>query len=166
MRITQYLLVAVLAHSLLLSTASAAELTAAQKREIISDCTELIHDYAYYRDLRDPEQVANLFTQDGGMQARGEWSIGHEALKAHVLSDDMSTVSMHLISTIKIFPIDENNATGVTYFAVANEPKAEGGRPATMESFRAIGQYHDKMVRTEDGWKFAERISAASFLKP
>ena len=163
MKITQYLLAVVLAHSLLLSTASAAELTAAQNREIISDCTELIHDYAYYRDLRDPEQVANLFTEDGGMQERGEWSIGHEALKAHVLSDDMSTVSMHLISTIKIFPIDENNATGVTYFAVANEPKTEDGRPATLESFRAIGQYHDKMVRTEDGWKFAERISDAVF---
>lgn len=166
MRTIRYLLVALTVQILLLPVASAAGLTESQKREIILSCTELIHDYAYYRDLRDPEQVANLFTEDGGMQAKGEWSIGGEELKAHVLSDDMSTESMHLITTIKIFPIDENNATGVTYFAVANEPKTDDGRPASLEAFRAIGQYHDKMVRTDAGWKFAERLSKAYFLKP
>lgn len=150
---------------LMISTANA-ELTAEQEREIIFDCTQLVNTYAYYRDLRDPEMVASVFTEDARMRARGQWNEGREGIEAHVRSDNPETITMHMITTVKIMPIDENNATGVSYFAVANELKGDGTRPASMQSFTAVGKYLDTFVRTEDGWKIAERMDSATFLKP
>lgn len=163
-QILKYISVA-LAAQVFLASGALAQLSAEDKREIIFDCTLLVNDYAYYRDLHDPENFANLFTEDARMTARGEWLSGREALADHVLHDDPNAVSMHMVSTVKITPIDETNATGVTYAAVANEQKGEGG-PATLESFTVIGQYFDKFVKTEDGWKISERIFTVIYRKP
>jgi hypothetical protein len=70
-----------------------------------------------------------------------------------------------MISTVKITPFDENNATGVTYAAVANEPIGEGDT-AVLESFTVIGKYFDTFVRTDDGWKISERIFTVIYHKP
>ncbi len=154
----------VLMAQLILITSVFADLSAAEKREIIFDCTLLVNDYAYYRGLRDPENFANLFTEDARMTVRGEWIGGREALVDHVLHDDPNDVSMHLVTTVKIEPIDEQNATGVTYAAVAHGLK--GDAPATLESFEVIGNHFDKYVKTEDGWRISERIFNVIYRKP
>lgn len=163
MPLLRYILLAMMFQLAFVSSASA-ELSAADKREIIFDCTLLVHDYAYYRDLRDPESFANLFTDDARMTVRGEWIGGRKALVDHVLGDDPNDVSMHMVSTVKITPVDENSATGVTYAAVAHGLKGEA--PATLESFEVIGQYFDKFANTEDGWKISERVFTVIYRKP
>ncbi len=89
MKIVGYLVVG-LALPMLLPYASAAELSAAQKREIIFECQQLVTDYAYYRDLRDADKFAELFTEGARMQARGHWNEGRQALRDHVNSEDES----------------------------------------------------------------------------
>ena len=163
MRSLAVFLIAVIAQIFLASSA-VAQLTAQQEREIIFDCTLLVHDYAYYRDLRDPDKFADLFTDDARMTVRGNWIGGREALANHVLEDDPTDVSMHMVSTVKITPVDENNAIGVTYAAVAHGLKGEAA--ATLESFDVIGKYFDKFVKTEDGWKISERMFNVIYRKP
>jgi hypothetical protein len=167
MTIARSLLIASTTLLLLTSFANAAELTAAQKRDIIFECQQLVTDYAYYRDLRDADNVAALFTEDARMLARGHWNVGHQELRDHVNNDDMSTVSLHLITTIKIMPQDENTATGITYAAVAHEAKGEDeSAPVPLEAFAVIGKYHDTFVRTDKGWKISERAFRPTFRKP
>lgn len=66
------LLICATAQLLLLSVAGAAELSTAQAREIIAECQQLVSDYAYYRDLRDADRVAELFAENGRMMARND----------------------------------------------------------------------------------------------
>jgi len=166
MRIIRYLVIG-LAAQMLLPYASAAELTASQEREIIFECQQLVTDYAYYRDLRDPEKFADIFTADARLQVRGQWNEGRQALRDHINSDDKNTVSMHLMTTIKIFPEDENSATGVSYVAVAHEPRgADTSAPVPLDNFVVVGKYHDTFVRTDDGWKISERSFTPIFRKP
>jgi hypothetical protein len=166
MRIVAYLAVS-LTMQLLLPSVSTAELSAAQKREIIFECQQLVTDYAYYRDLRDADKFAELFTEDARMQARGQWNEGRQALRDHVNNDDMDTVSMHLMTTIKIMPQDEKSATGISYAAVAHEPKGEDeSAPVLLDNFVVVGKYHDTFVLTDDGWKISERIFRPVFRRP
>jgi hypothetical protein len=37
------------------------------------------------------------------------------------------------------------------------------GQPIPVKGFAVLGQYHDKYVRTEEGWKFAERVMKPVF---
>ena len=166
MKIARYLVIGLVVQ-MLLSFASAAELSAAQKREIIFECQQLVTDYAYYRDLRDADKFAELFTENARLLARGEWKQGRQALRDHVNGDDMDTVSMHLMTTIKIIPQDENSAIGISYVAVAHKPKAEDESAAVpLDNFVVVGKYHDTFVLTDDGWKISERSFRPTFRNP
>ncbi len=141
------------------------ELSTSQKREVIFDCQLLVNDYAIYRDQRNAKKLANLFTKDARMFARGKWNIGHNALINHVLQDDENTLSMHLMTTIQITPIDKNNAIGVSYAAIADEIK--GDSPViSLHAFTVIGKYNDKYALTAQGWKISERIFTPIFARP
>jgi|SaaInlV_100m_DNA_5_1039725.scaffolds.fasta_scaffold07153_3 hypothetical protein len=165
MKTIRYVSIFLLGQLMSFSSVAAAELSAAQKREIIFDCTQLVNDYAYYRDLHDPVGFANIFSEDARLQARGVWLEGDE-IAQHVLNDDPAEVSMHLMTTIKIMPIDESSAIGVSYGAVAHEPKGQDGAAAVLSSFVVIGQYHDKFKMTDEGWKISERAFDVIFRKP
>ncbi len=166
MKIIRYLAAALLVQ-MLLPYASATELSAAEKREIVLECQQLVTDYAYYRDLRDADKLAELFTEDARMHVRGHWKVGHQELRDHVNSDDMNTVSMHLMTTIKIITRDEDSASGVSYVAVAHERKAEDEpAPVPLDNFVVVGKYHDTFVRTNNGWKISERVLKPIFRKP
>lgn len=165
MKTFRVLFAALAAQLILVGGANGAELTAAQKREIIFDCTQLVYDYGYYRDLRDPAGFSGIFTEDARFQGGGKWYSGRMEISHHVLEDDMSSVSMHLMTTVKIIPLDKDNATGVTYAAVAHEPGVKGA-PADLQNFQVLGEYHDKFRRTADGWKISERTFAVIFKKP
>ncbi len=156
MKIIRYLAAALLVQ-MLLPYASATELSAAEKREIVLECQQLVTDYAYYRDLRDADKLAELFTEDARMHVRGHWKVGHQELRDHVNSDDINTVSMHLMTTIKIIPRGEDSASGVSYVAVAHERKAED-EPAPVPL--------DNFVRTNNGWRISERVLKPIFRKP
>ena len=63
MSIVRYLVVG-LTVQVMLPFAGAAELSAEQERKIIFECQQLVTDYAYYRDLRDTDSVAEPFTTE------------------------------------------------------------------------------------------------------
>ena len=51
------------------------------------------------------------------------------------------------MSTIRIFPVDQNTATGVSYVTVYSAPPGVN----VVEGFAAVGEYHDEFVRTDAG---------------
>ena len=79
----------------------------------------------------------------------------------------MDTVSLHLMTTIKIMPQDDKTATGVSYVAVAHEPKGENeSAPVPLEAFVVVGKYFDTFRLTGKGWKISERVFKPTFRKP
>ena len=118
-------------------------------------CEELVLNYAYYRDRPDADGVAAQFTEDARLEVLGQTFIGRDKIHARIEAGKGGPVFRHMMSTIRIFPVDQNQATGVSYVTVYSAPP--GDMPQPINNFAAVGEYHDRFVRTAEGWKIAER---------
>jgi len=135
-------------------------------------CENLVLDYAYYRDRPDAVELANLFTEDARFFFRGNTFIGREKIRARVAAGADGPTFRHLMSTIKIFPEDADHAHGVSYVTVYTAARASSAEfvepevkaPLPVENFAGIGEYHDKFVRTPDGWKISHRSYVPVFV--
>lgn len=118
----------------------------------------VITDYSAYLDARDYDGYVGLFTEDG-VWANGETRReGQDEIRAmltglfgEVPEDFVNTSSFHQISNFEI-DVDGDEATAKSRFIFVM--RGEGGAPTNELS----GQYHDRLVRTEQGWKIAERV--------
>lgn len=118
----------------------------------------LITDYSAYLDARDYDGYVGLFTAEG-VWANGETRReGQDEIRdmltglfGDVPDDFVNTSSFHQISNFEI-DVDGDEATARSRFIFVM--RGEGGAPTNELS----GQYHDRLVRTGDGWKIAERV--------
>ena len=143
---------------------SATSLPSTDQAAITAACTDLVLDYAYYRDRPDAAGFASVFTQDGELRVMGEAFIGRKALHDRLANAGHGPVYRHMMSTIRIFPKSPRKATGVSYVTVYSAPS--GTLPAKVGDFAAVGEYRDEFVLTEAGWKIARREFVPVFLPP
>lgn len=118
-------------------------------------CEDLVLDYAYYRDRPDAQGVAAVFAEDARLEVLGQTFVGRDKIKARIEAGIGGPVFRHMMSTIRIFPVDQDHATGVSYVTVYSAPPGDG--PLPVGNVAGVGEYHDRFVRTADGWKIAER---------
>jgi len=121
--------------------------------EVYRDCINLVTDYAYYRDRFDADGFSSLFTEDASLTVGGTTWIGRADIRQRIVSINNGSSIRHLMSTIRIVPIDENHATGVSYATIYTAPAGS----TTVEGFAVIGEYHDEFLRTAAGWKIQKR---------
>ncbi len=132
-------------------------------QDTIEACTQLVVDYAFYRDRPDAEGVAELFSEDATFTLLGTQFKGREAIKARVAAGVGGPVFRHLISTINIRPAEGGReARGVTYVTVYQGQSET--LPQTLTKPMVIGEYHDRFVQTDAGWKISERVFVPVFL--
>lgn len=125
--------------------------------EVKDACTDLVLDYAYYRDRFAPLPYGELFTEDAVLTVLGEVAKGREAIRERLVKAEPTQVIRHQMGTIRIFPKPEDNprtAAGVSYVTVY--VSSPGELPLKAEQ-RVVGEYHDEFVRTADGWKIGKR---------
>ena len=121
--------------------------------DVYRDCINLVTDYAYYRDRFDAPEFSKLFTEDASLSVGGQTWEGRNNIRARIEGLDRSGSIRHLMSTIRIEPIDELHASGVSYATIYTS--AAGSN--STEGFAIIGEYHDNFVLTDDGWKISNR---------
>lgn len=138
--------------------------TAVATADVRQACEDLVLDYAYYRDRPDADGVAELFTEDAKLTVLGETWTGRQAIHERIVAGMQGPRFRHMMSTIRIFPVDANSATGVSYVTVYTSPPGDGPQP--VNGFAGLGEYHDKFVRTEAGWRIAERTFVLVFTQP
>lgn len=145
--------------------AGATQLTyaAEESRGAIDACTQLVMDYAFYRDRPDADAVANLFTADATMDLFGQKFAGREAIRDRIAAGVGGPIYRHFVSTINVeVSEDARSASGVTYVIVYRGDESE--LPQTLTEPVAIGEYHDQFQQTPDGWKIAARVFVPVFL--
>ncbi len=126
---------------------------AAYASDVYRDCANLVTDYAYHRDRYDAVAFSNLFTEDASLKVgNGSWE-GRANIRARIEGLDSSGSIRHLMSTIRIEPIDELHASGVSYATIYTS--AAGSN--STEGFAIIGEYHDDFELTDSGWKISKR---------
>lgn len=143
---------------------SSTSMPRADHAAIKAACTDLVLDYAYYRDRSDALGFANVFAPDGELRVMGQVFIGRKALHDRLANGGDGPVYRHMMSTIRIFPKSPREATGVSYVTVYSAPAGTG--PAQISNFAAVGEYHDEFVLTDTGWKIARREFVPVFLPP
>ena len=121
--------------------------------DVYRDCMNLVTDYAFYRDRFDAVGFSEIFTEDASLSVGGQTWLGRDNIRARIEGLDSSTKIRHLMSTIRIEPIDEHHASGVSYATIYSAPAGSN----SVEGFAIIGEYHDDFVLTESGWKISKR---------
>ena len=136
--------------------------------DIVRRCTELIVRYTHFADLGDLRRVPELFTVDGIWATPAEEHKGQRALceRFQRMADEaqsMQWVTRHVCSNMLIEVQSAVEATATVYLTLYMRVGAGDGAGANLAPLK-IGQYHDRMVRTTDGWRFAERRCSYAFV--
>jgi hypothetical protein len=124
----------------------------------MADRAEIVdgmHAYARWVDLNRPDEQVKVFVDDCRVNfGRGDdgWIEGREALQG-ALEAALAPFSAtsHAVSNIEIDFDGADRATAVS--VVQAWHRFRGDEP----DFLLMARYHDRWVRTADGWKMAER---------
>jgi len=136
-------------------------------RAIEHDCAKLIIRYAALNDAGLWHEVAALYAEDGRMSrptAPDVFTEGREAILASFLSRP-ARASRHVCCNIVVdVAPDGLSATATSNILLFVADAAEdGGLPIQKPTPPLVGSYHDRLVATADGWRFAERRGSLDF---
>jgi ketosteroid isomerase-like protein len=139
-------------------------MTEDERRAIEADCERLIKRYVNLNDAQDWPAVAALYTEDAVFRrpSGGEPIAGREAILASFLARP-PRVQRHVIANVVVEVEDADYAQAFCAILLyQGDPVAEGP-PAMSANSPLVGWFRDKLVRTGEGWRFAERVGGLDF---
>ena len=141
-------------------------MTEEQRRAIEADCERLIKRYVNLNDAQDWEAVANLYTEDARFarpSKPGEFIEGRAAILASFLARP-ARAQRHVIANTVVEVEGPASARAFSVIALYMGDAAEdGGLPAMDPKSPLVGTFTDRLVRTPEGWRFAERVGGLDF---
>ena len=142
------------------------KLTDDERRAIEADCERLIKLYVNLNDAQDWPAVAALYTEDARFarpSRPGVFVEGRAAILAGFLARP-ARAQRHVIANVVVDVEDETHARAFSVIVLyQGEPAPEGELPAMSANSPLVGTFTDKLVRTADGWRFAERVGGLDF---
>ena len=114
----------------------------------------IVHDYAYYLDMNQPEKMVELFVKD--CEVSYAPNFGANGIEAYKLTlDGIGTFfrgTSHHVSGVVIDWLSETEANVRAILLAVHRYTKE--RPDGI----LYGQYHDVVVKQDGQWKFKTRI--------
>ncbi|MFF2850300.1 nuclear transport factor 2 family protein [Streptomyces sp. NPDC058001] len=119
----------------------------------------LLFDYAHHLDMNHPEEIAALFTEDCYVAYGPDFGAEGRAAYRETLGGIGSffAATSHHVSNI-VVDFGPDLATATVRSVLYAWHRYVKDRP----DGHFFGQYHDELVRTDDGWRFARRELRAS----
>jgi len=106
-------------------------------------------------DDGDAEGFAATFTEDGVMEVVGGFETrGREALAKMCSRTPYGVVHVTVDATVEV---DGDRAVQDVTIMVLQRPKPDAAPAERHTTLERSGRYHDELVRTPDGWRFARR---------
>jgi len=139
-------------------------MTDEERRAIEADCERLIKHYVNLNDAQDWPAVAALYTDDALFRrpSGGDPIEGREAILASFVARP-PRAQRHVIANVVVDVEDADHADAFCAILLyQGDPVAEG-LPALSANSPLIGTFTDKLVRTAEGWRFAERVGGLDF---
>ena len=139
-------------------------MTDEERRAIEADCERLIKRYVNLNDAQDWPAVAALYTEDAVFRrpSGGDAIVGREAILASLLARP-PRVQRPVIANVVVDVEDEDHARAFSVIVLYQGDPLPEGLPAMSASSPLVGTFADQLVRTRDGWRFAERLGALDF---
>lgn len=145
-----------------MSSEATIELSETERRNIEVACAALCVDYCEIVDAKDYQHMREVFAEDAqyySPNAPEDLIRGAEAIVKYLSHIPATLATQHLVCNIRIHAESADAASGsckiLLFTADGNEPETSEGRKAAEK--QRIGVYHDRYVRTSDGWRIAER---------
>ena len=106
-------------------------------------------------DDGDVEAFASTFTEDGVMEVVGGFEVkGRAGLLEMCRRTPYGVVHVTVDATVEI---DGDRAVQDVTVMVLQRPKPDAAPDQRHTTLERSGRYHDELVRTPDGWRFARR---------
>ena len=138
----------------------------AHRQAIEQECTRLINLYANLNDQAEWEAVTALYAADGLMtrpSAPDQPITGREAILSAFLSRP-PRISRHVCANIVVTVESETEASAYSVILLFSGKAAEdGGLPIRDDAPPLVGDFRDRFILTDDGWRFSERRGGLSF---
>ena len=123
---------------------------------------QLMYRYATGIDTSDYDLVDSVFTPDGEIDdatiggPRGRWR-GAVRLWSEESLAAFPVRKHYLTNVVVTYSADRASATAVTYW---RSPMGFARGDGSIHLFESGGRYLDELVRTDDGWRIAVRVTA------
>ena len=140
-------------------------MTEEQRRAVEADCARLIHAYAWANDAQDWAACAALYTEDAVFRrpSGGDPVIGRAAILAGFTARP-ARAQRHAVASILVDVVSADEARARSVIVLYMGDAAEDGAlPVQDAKSPLIGTYTDRIVRTAEGWRFAQRTGALDF---
>ena len=116
-------------------------------------CERLIADSAVFNDQREWTALAALYTPDGVVvRPNGQRLEGREAIEAAYAGGAPDRVTRHLCTNLRVDVDDADSAHATTTVLIVS-----GTRGDEANVTYRPGEFADRFVRTDEGWRIAER---------
>ena len=131
-------------------------------------CERLVYRYAQLLDLGRAEKVPELFVDDGVWELPGRIRFaGRAELDAGIPTrlTAPGRTARHLCMNVVIDVLGPDEAVGTSYMVNYryDDPSGVPADVAPTGDPVYIGEYRDRFVRTEDGWRFHQRRTELAF---
>lgn len=139
-----------------------------ERLEIERECVGLIHRLAQYSDHDERERAADLFTAGGTWIRAGTPYTGRDAILSSFKGPPEQILRHFVASTVVDIP-DASHAQAVSYYLLYRhvpEEIANPAQPLPLGMPFSLGEWHDKFVKTEDGWRISHREVRRLFQLP
>lgn len=136
-----------------------------QRRAIEADVTRLIHAYTWANDDADWHACAALYAPDATFRrpSGGDAIVGREAILAGFLAR-APRKQRHAIANVLVEVVDETTARARSVIILyMGDAANDGGLPVQDAKSPLIGTFTDVCVKTDDGWRFSERVGSLDF---
>jgi SnoaL-like domain len=135
--------------------------------DIVRLCSDVITRYTHFVDLGEAERVPELFTEDGLFTTPTEEHKGQEALSTRFkfVAEEavrLPWVLRHVCTNVLVDAVSPEEATATVYVTIYRHDGPVDG-PAPVAGPTKIGRYRDRLVKTDRGWRFAERHFSLDF---
>lgn len=139
---------------------------AAQRVLIERDCERLVTAYCQFVDHGQADRVPDLFAENGTWCGPGAKMTGQKELRDGFASRqaDAMVMSRHICNNLLVEVIDEDHATGCAYLTLYRHEGKPSRRVSPLDGPLLVGEYRDRFVRTDTGWKFETRDLEICFM--
>ena len=138
-----------------------------ERREVERACIDLVHRLAQYSDHDERERSADLFTADGTWIRLGVPYTGRDAILSS-FKGPPEQILRHFVTNTVVDIVDDDHAQAVSYYLlyryVPDSRAPQSPLPLGMPF--SLGEWHDKFVKTADGWRIAHREVRRLFQLP
>jgi hypothetical protein len=143
-------------------------LTETEIRNAEQACHALAIEYSEIVDAQDYARLREIFAEDAAFTRTAnpqEIIRGVDNIIASFTSRPRDRLTYHVNSNIRVRLETPDTAAGtcrvLLFTSDTSEPQTPEGRKVSPKQL--MGTYHDRYVRSKDGWRFAERRGGISF---